>query len=114
MDPLSPARAADDRRIRRRWAMLIKRVYQADPLLCPRCGGTMKIIAFIEARHGRVIESILRHCGLWQDPANRGPPLSPPQAALVPAAAGDSKLTYQSDGDYLDFTRQEQAGQFDA
>ncbi len=34
---------------RRRWAALIKYIYQADPLLCPQCGGTMKIIAFIEA-----------------------------------------------------------------
>ena len=32
-----------------RWAVLIQRVYQADPLLCPKCGGTMKVIAFVEA-----------------------------------------------------------------
>jgi len=30
------------------WAMLIKRVYEIDPLTCPRCGGQMKVIAFIE------------------------------------------------------------------
>ena len=30
------------------WAMLIKRVYELDPLACPRCGGQMKVIAFIE------------------------------------------------------------------
>jgi hypothetical protein len=39
--------------------MLIKRIYQADPLLCAKCGGTMKIIAFIEARQGEVIRRIL-------------------------------------------------------
>ena len=32
------------------WAMLIKRVYEVDPLACPRCGGQMKVIAFIEPR----------------------------------------------------------------
>ena len=25
---------------RRRWAQLIRRIYEVDPLLCPRCGGT--------------------------------------------------------------------------
>jgi hypothetical protein len=35
--------------------MLIKRIYQADPLLCPQCGGTMKIIAFIEARNADLV-----------------------------------------------------------
>jgi hypothetical protein len=30
------------------WAMLIKRVYEIDPLACPQCGGQMKVIAFIE------------------------------------------------------------------
>ena len=34
----------------------------------PKCGGTMKIIAFIEARQGDVIRKILEHCGLWHDP----------------------------------------------
>ena len=29
------------------WAMLIARIYEALPLLCPRCGSPMKIIAFI-------------------------------------------------------------------
>ena len=32
------------------WAMLIKRVYEFDPLICPRCSGQMKIVAFIEPR----------------------------------------------------------------
>ncbi|MGA2257971.1 MAG: IS91 family transposase, partial [Thermoguttaceae bacterium] len=28
------------------WAVLIKRVYQIDPLACPECGGEMKVVAF--------------------------------------------------------------------
>ena len=32
------------------WAMLIKRVYEIDPLCCPNCGGTMKVVAFLEPR----------------------------------------------------------------
>jgi hypothetical protein len=36
--PPSPERAA----LRRRWANLIRRVYEVDPLVCPRCGAEMR------------------------------------------------------------------------
>ena len=29
------------------WAALIKQVYEVDPLLCDKCGATMKIVAFL-------------------------------------------------------------------
>ena len=61
---------------RMRWAALIKRVYEVDPLHCPDCGAKMKIIAFIERRdQPDVVEKILRHCGLWDRPASRAPPV---------------------------------------
>ena len=63
-DPDQPIIADPVRFDRRHWAMLIQRIYQADPLRCPKCGGTMKIIAFIEADQGDVIRKILEHCGL--------------------------------------------------
>ncbi len=44
------------------WAMLIKRMYEVDPLACPSCSGQMKVIAFIEPPQQDVIEKILRHC----------------------------------------------------
>ncbi len=34
--------------LNRSWARLIQKIYEVDPLLCPRCGKKMKIIAFIE------------------------------------------------------------------
>ena len=49
-------------------------IYQADPLPCPNCGGTMKIVAFIEAPQADAIRKILQHCGLWHDPPTRAPP----------------------------------------
>ena len=61
-------------RCSRTWAMLIKRVYEVDPLACPKCGGQMKVVAFIEPPQGAVIEKILRHCGLWRP--SRAPPRS--------------------------------------
>ena len=34
----------------------IKQVYEIDPLVCPKCYGQMKIIAFIERNQAEVIE----------------------------------------------------------
>lgn len=45
------------------WARLIKQVYEVDPLVCPHCGGAMRILAFIE--RPEVIEKILTHLGVW-------------------------------------------------
>ena len=42
------------------WAMLIKHIYEVDPLECGRCGGEMEIISFIERGQRPVIERILR------------------------------------------------------
>ena len=58
------------------WAMLIKTVFEVDPLKCPKCGGTMKIISFIEEED--VIRKILKHCNLWKDSAPRPLPLEKP------------------------------------
>ena len=54
---------------------MIKQVYEVDPLLCPKCGGEMKIIRFIERRQSEVIEKILRHCGMWKEESARRPPM---------------------------------------
>lgn len=50
------------RRLRRSWARLIKKMYEADPLICPRCRGPLKIISLIDS--APVIERILRHLKL--------------------------------------------------
>lgn len=65
-------------RFRLTWAALIKLVYEVDPLKCPDCGGTMKIVALIDHdRQPDVVENILRHCGLWREPRQRAPPDTP-------------------------------------
>ena len=59
------------------WALLIARIYEVFPLICPKCGGTMKIIAFID--EGEAIREILTCLGEPVDPPRiapaRGPPL---------------------------------------
>jgi hypothetical protein len=66
---------------RKRWSQLIRKVYEADPLTCPRCAGPMRIIAFI---HDPItIDQILSHLGLYQ-PNTRSPPaLTDPVPSLV-------------------------------
>jgi hypothetical protein len=60
---------------RSRWAALIKKVYEVDPLKCPKCAGQMRIISFIEKKdQANVIEKILKHCGLWMESEERAPP----------------------------------------
>jgi hypothetical protein len=66
---------------RRRWAALIKHVWKVDPLVCPRCGGRMKIVSFIQPTQRHVIDQILTHCGLADQPS-RAPPPEPDPARL--------------------------------
>lgn len=61
-------------RCSRTWAMLIKRVYEVDPMVCPKCGSWLQVVAFIEAHQDEVIEKILRHRGMWRELAPRPPP----------------------------------------
>ena len=71
-EPVKPKRPAHDL-----WAVLIVRFYEVFPLLCPICGGQMRIIAFIT--HGADIRQILNHIGVDAEPPRitpaRGPPL---------------------------------------
>jgi len=66
--------------VSRGWAEMIKKIYEVDPLLCPRCGGQMSILTFIE--EPKVIDKIIRHLNLTFK-AIRPPP---PQAQLSIAA----------------------------
>ena len=40
-DETSPAK-------RKAWARLIQKIYEVDPLTCPKCKGAMKILSFID------------------------------------------------------------------
>jgi len=62
----------DTRARRRSWAQLIMRVYEVDPLVCPKCGGEMRIIAFIIDHV--VVDAILRHLAKTEAQSPRGPP----------------------------------------
>jgi hypothetical protein len=59
------------------WAVLIARIYEVFPLLCPNCGEQMRLIAFII--HSADIRHIPDHTGVDSQPPHispaRGPPL---------------------------------------
>jgi len=50
-------------RARSAWARLIHKVYEVDPLQCPKCGAPMQVIALID--DATVIRRILEHLGCW-------------------------------------------------
>ena len=56
---------------RRNWARLIQKIYETDPLVCPKCQGAMRIIGFIEDFD--IIKRILHHLDLL-DVRNHDPP----------------------------------------
>ena len=56
---------------------LVQKVWEADPLLCPKCSREMCIVALIDDRH--VIERILRHLGLWEQGVRVTPARAPPE-----------------------------------
>jgi hypothetical protein len=58
------------------WAVLIARIYEVFPLLCPLCGGQMRIIAFIT--HSADIRQMLEHIGVPAEPPCISPPRGPP------------------------------------
>jgi len=73
------------------WARLIRKVYESDPLECPKCKGPMHVIALIE--DPAVVRAILTHLGCWQPTAlERAPPVP---ASAWPAHAS-LPLTYHA------------------
>ena len=53
---------------------MIKKVYEIDPLICPKCGGTMHIISFIEDY--KVIDKIIDHLKLTFKAERPPPPIA--------------------------------------
>ena len=93
------------------WAALIARIYEVFPLLCPMCGGQMRIIAFIT--FSADIHKILEHIGVDPEapriaPA-RGPPLWEGEGAQETGegveALPDWDMTAQPAPDYPDDQR---------
>lgn len=60
---------------RRSWARMIRRIFEVDPLLCPDCGGEMKVIAVLT--DPEVVDRILRHIKAKQEKEQEQAPPAP-------------------------------------
>jgi hypothetical protein len=79
------------------WARLIKKIYEVDPLICPKCGGKMRIIAFIEDY--KVIRKILDYLGIFEFKRDR----PPPKRVGVADSFDDYGRNDYTDCDYIDY-----------
>jgi len=60
---------------RANWARLLRRIYEVDPLLCPRCRGPLEMISVLV--DPKVVDAILRHLHVTDQPTSvhaRDPP----------------------------------------
>ena len=77
------AGAIHRRVVRTAWAVLLARIHEVFPLVCPHCGGEMRIIAFIT--DAAAVREILTHLGEPTSPPRlmraRAPPLWEMQGA---------------------------------
>lgn len=64
-----------------RWAVLLARIYDVLPLLCPACGGEMRILAFLTGPP--VVSAILLHLDLPHKPPHLSPARGPPRVGLT-------------------------------
>ena len=69
--------ATPGRRTSSRWAALIARIYEILPLVCPSCGASMRIIAFVT--DPVPVHSILTYLDLPSRPPLLSPARAPPQ-----------------------------------
>ncbi len=80
----------DSKAYRRNWARLIQKIYEVDPLVCPKCQGQMRIISFIE--DPEVIRKILEHLGLWLPKRRLQPKANSPLPVHIHLDYADSQI----------------------
>ncbi|HPC33982.1 MAG TPA: transposase [Syntrophales bacterium] len=96
----------DEKTFRRNWARLIQKIYEVDPLVCPKCQGAMRVIGSIE--DPSVIRAILEHLGLWlararPPPKIHDPPFYGTGRSAAPSSADDvSQIPAHDDHSYGD------------
>ena len=69
---------------------------EIDPLTCPKCGGIMRILAFIE--EAAVIRKILDHLGLWDVPKRQ-----PKRGREPPVVGTEEPLLVYADSQVVEY-----------
>jgi hypothetical protein len=80
------------------WALLLARIYEVFPLVCPRCGGEMRIIAFIN--DAGAVREILTHLGEPTSPPRLMKARAPPLWEMQGANMGEDEAQAQSAPEY--------------
>ena len=83
------------------WAQLLAPIFEVLPLLCPACGGEMRIVAFLA--DPPVVKAILLHLGLPHRPPQLTPARGPPQAELAFDQSSGFGPTHVEPGPDVDF-----------
>jgi len=65
---------------------MIRKVYEVDPMVCPRCGGQMKVLAFLTDYP--VVDKIINHLRLTFVTERPPPPHFAYQEVLTAAETG--------------------------
>jgi len=65
------------------WEVMIRKFYEVDPMICPKCGGQMKVVAFIT--EVAVVDRIIDHLKLGFVAARPPPSHVFEQVALIAA-----------------------------
>jgi hypothetical protein len=68
------------------WAEMIRKVYEVDPMVCPHCGGQMKVIAFLTDY--AMVDRIINHLKLTFVAERPPPPQIAYQEVLMAAEVG--------------------------
>jgi hypothetical protein len=70
------------------WAEMIRKVYEIDPMVCPQCGGQMKVVAFITDY--QAVDRIIDHLKLTFV-AEKPPPSHVVEQVALIAAEGQAE-----------------------
>jgi len=87
---------------RKNLARLIQKIYEVDPLTCPKCRGQMRVISFIKDQE--VIKKILKHIRLWEVKPRPPPPMAEAQPTYTEPWIdySDSQVPPSDKGFYVD------------
>ncbi|HNC22181.1 transposase, partial [Accumulibacter sp.] len=92
------AEAIHRRAARCAWALLLARIDEVFPLVCPRCGGERRIIAFII--EASAVRDILTHLGEPTSPPRLMRARAPPLREMQGATTGEDDPQAQSAPEY--------------
>jgi hypothetical protein len=80
------------------WALLLARIYEVFPLLCPKCGGEIRIIAFIN--EAMAVREILAYLGEPTSAPRMAPARGPPLWEMADGGQGECDPQAQPAPDY--------------